>query len=92
MVSRGGFQKHLQQRAHAVQVYRWFLGVYNVSVGVGLLGYGLLVLEVFAAASNGGKPLLPGGTAIVILWYDHVLLTFTSFQVHCLFCLRYLCS
>jgi hypothetical protein len=50
------------------QVYRWFLGVYNVSVGVGLAGYALLVLELFAASSS-ARPPLPGGTAIVMLWY-----------------------
>lgn len=53
--------------SHA-QVYTWFLSTHNVSVGLGLLGYALLIMELFAATTI-GHPLLPGGAAVMLLWY-----------------------
>ena len=62
-------------------MYTWFLGTYNVSVGVGILGYALLIAELFLASSGtlrdgrggeaSGRP--PGnnfrGLGGVLLWY-----------------------
>ena len=36
-------------------MYTWFLGTYNVSVGVGILGYALLVGELFLASSGASR-------------------------------------
>ena len=51
-----------------VQVYAWFLGSHKASVGLGVAGYALLLVELL-----GGGPalavLLPPGTSLLVLWY-----------------------
>jgi len=50
------------------QVYRWFIGAFRTSVGVGVTGYGLLLLEIFGAGMMAG-PLFDPGFAIILIWY-----------------------
>ena len=50
------------------QVYSYFLGVYKVSVAVGLAGYALLILEVCGMGPFLRKALEPIA-AFMLLWY-----------------------
>lgn len=66
-----------------LQVYSWFLGTYNVSVAVGILGYLLLIAELFLASSGASRGSSGGtregsgrppaykfrGMGAVVLWY-----------------------
>jgi RING finger protein 121/175 len=55
------------------QVYRWFLGVFRVSVMVGATGYVLLTISIFGAGVTQGPsplgPLTDPATVLTVLWY-----------------------
>ena len=51
-----------------VQVYSYFLGIYKVSVGVGIAGYALLVLE-FCGIGAFLRPALAPTACLMLLWY-----------------------
>ena len=51
-----------------VQVYSYFLGIYKVSVGVGIAGYALLVLE-FCGIGTFLRPALAPTACLMLLWY-----------------------
>lgn len=49
-------------------IYRWFLGVFRVSVGVGLTGYIMLLVDIL----SGGllfAPLVESGFSLLLIWY-----------------------
>ena len=48
-------------------MYRWFLGVFRVSIAVGFCGYVLLILEIFGIGLL-LRPLLSPVTALVAVW------------------------
>lgn len=50
------------------KVYRWFLGVFRVSIAVGFCGYVLLILEIFGIGML-LRPVLSPVTALVAVWY-----------------------
>ena len=53
---------------HASQVYSYFLGVYKVSVAVGMAGYALVILEIAGGGvflRSAFTPLFP----FMLLWY-----------------------
>lgn len=50
----------------ALQVYAFFLGVFNASKAVGVLGYILVVVEMFTGPML--RMLLPPGTSLLLLW------------------------
>jgi RING finger protein 121 len=49
-----------------MQIYTWFYRVFKASVGLGSVGYVMLLTQVF-----GGVPFFfaDGGTAVVLVWY-----------------------
>ena len=51
-----------------VQVYSYFLGIYKVSVGVGIAGYALLVLE-FCGIGTFLRPAIAPSACLMLLWY-----------------------
>ena len=51
-----------------VQVYSYFLGIYKVSVGVGIAGYALLVLE-FCGVGAFLRPAIAPTACLMLLWY-----------------------
>ena len=51
-----------------LKVYSYFLGVYKISVGVGLAGYALLILEVCGMGPFFRHALEPIA-AVMLLWY-----------------------
>ena len=51
-----------------MQVYSYFLGIYKVSVGVGIAGYALLVLE-FCGIGAFLRPALAPTACLMLLWY-----------------------
>ena len=53
---------------HGSQVYSYFLGVYKVSVAVGVAGYALVILEIAGGGvflRSAFTPLFP----FMLLWY-----------------------
>eukprot|EP00879_Flechtneria_rotunda_P021404 GHRR01022561.1.p1 GENE.GHRR01022561.1~~GHRR01022561.1.p1 ORF type:complete len:231 (+),score=50.92 GHRR01022561.1:172-864(+) len=50
------------------QVYGWFLAAYKVSVFVGMMGYILLVLDMFGVGLLLAKVVEPG-LSVMLLWY-----------------------
>jgi len=50
-------------------IYRWFLGVFKTSVAVGVVGYSLLLIEIFGVGLALGAPILDPGLAIILVWY-----------------------
>ncbi|KAF8065963.1 rnf121 [Scenedesmus sp. PABB004] len=50
------------------RVYAWFLGAHRVSVGVGMAGYALLVLDMFGVGLLLARWVEPG-LSLVLLWY-----------------------
>lgn len=49
-------------------IYKWFLGVFRVSVGVGLAGYITLLVDIL----SGGflfAPLVESGFSLLLIWY-----------------------
>ena len=51
-----------------MQVYSYFLGIYKVSVGVGIAGYALLVLE-FCGIGAFLRPAVAPTACLMLLWY-----------------------
>ena len=51
-----------------MQVYSYFLGIYKVSVGVGIAGYALLVLE-FCGVGAFLRPAVAPTACLMLLWY-----------------------
>jgi hypothetical protein len=51
-----------------LQIYRWFFATFKTSVAVGVLGYSLLLIEIFGAGLVAG-PVLDPSFALLAIWY-----------------------
>ena len=55
-------------RCILLQVYSWFLGCHKACVVIGVLGYGLLILEGIGLGLLFG-PMWPDGISLMLVWY-----------------------
>jgi len=53
----------------SLQIYRWFYGVFKVSVAVGVSGYILLLVNIFLFAGVVPPELDTSGWAMIAVWY-----------------------